>query len=74
MVAAPDAQSFALAMNIAACYLGITAGAALGGGIVATYGVRMIGLGTASVCSVVLLLAFFSTGSAHNRVSAAPRC
>jgi len=55
MQAGNNAQSFALALNISACNIGIALGAILGGRVVDNYGVEFVGYAG----SAIVLVAFF---------------
>lgn len=57
MFAVPRGQAFAAALNIAACNLGLGAGALLGAAVVAHFGVTGVGLAAALVALPALMLA-----------------
>lgn len=57
MLAAPTAHAFASSLNIAACNLGIAAGAVAGGWVVDHHGVAMIGFGGAALAACALIAA-----------------
>jgi len=57
MLAGPSAPAFASSLNIAACNLGIAAGALVGGAIVQHVGVAAIGYGSAALAAVALAIA-----------------
>ncbi|HEX5515510.1 MAG TPA: MFS transporter, partial [Gammaproteobacteria bacterium] len=55
---------FATALNISVCNLGIALGAVIGGWMVARYGIRAIGFGSAGIALCALALAMGLRGSA----------
>jgi MFS transporter, DHA1 family, inner membrane transport protein len=57
MLAAPGAPAFASSLNIAACNVGIAAGAEAGGWIVDQHGIGAIGFGAAVLAAVALAIA-----------------
>jgi DHA1 family inner membrane transport protein len=57
MAAGREAPAFAMSLNISVCNLGIALGAALGGLIVARYGVEATGFGAAALAAAALLIA-----------------
>jgi len=57
MLAAPIAPAFASSLNIAACNLGIAAGAEAGGWIVGQHGIGAVGYGGAALAGLALAMA-----------------
>jgi MFS transporter, DHA1 family, inner membrane transport protein len=57
MLAAPGAPAFASSLNIAACNVGIAAGAEAGGWIVDQHGIGAIGFGAAVLAAIALAIA-----------------
>jgi MFS transporter, DHA1 family, inner membrane transport protein len=65
MLAAPSAPAFASSLNIAACNVGIAAGAEAGGWVVDHQGIGAIGFGGAALAALALALAFAVNMSAR---------
>jgi MFS transporter, DHA1 family, inner membrane transport protein len=57
MLAAPVAPAFASSLNIAACNLGIAAGAEAGGWIVGQHGIGAVGYGGGALAGLALAMA-----------------
>ncbi|OZI36873.1 MFS transporter [Bordetella genomosp. 10] len=70
MKAAPHAAAFAASLNISGANIGIGVGAALGGRVIATYGLGALGWAAAAVLALALLVAAWLTRATRRAMSA----